>query len=469
MTDHLPPALLEACVVLGASYDKLKELYQVPMQTAELPLLEPEVLHVLAPPFFSRGPAQCGAVRSLGRRRRPFIRKKKERPPPAVSVPGERSEDISVPKDIDLNALPQLCFPGGLQVTSELKEEQFHFLVFTDVFGNQTHGVVMQYYRLIMEGTPIYKNGHGSFNTTRLYSAYGFCLISKYPYYTALKDCLSCLLVQLKTCRLSDMEARVKEFTAKLALVPIPPPGPLHVMFSLHPLNIVLPSREEKDCPIVDLDLHIPLLCFRPRQLLQVLSCLLQEQRVVLFSADLARLTLVAESLLLFLKPVSWQQPYVPVLARGMLDFLMAPTAFLMGCHSSHFEEVAAETEDLILINIDAGSVSTSQCEDVGLPEIPVAAAECFTQRCMSLQLHFQLYQCQRASCSDINEQRAQKRAWQSSLNMDIQRIALELIVNIFRDVSSHLNFEHRVFNSEEFLKTREPSEQLFYKMVSHE
>lgn len=32
MIDHLPPALLEACVVLGASYEKLKDLYQVPMQ-----------------------------------------------------------------------------------------------------------------------------------------------------------------------------------------------------------------------------------------------------------------------------------------------------------------------------------------------------------------------------------------------------------------------------------------------------
>lgn len=34
------------------------------------------------------------------------------------------------------------------------------------------------------------------------------------------------------------------------------------------------------------------------------------------------------------------------------------------------------------------------------------------------------------------------------------------------RDVSSHLNYEHRVFHSEEFLKTREPAEQLFYKKV---
>lgn len=35
---------------------------------------------------------------------------------------------------------------------------------------------------------------------------------------------------------------------------------------------------------------------------LQVMSCLLQEQKVVLFSADWTRLTLMAESLLIFLK-----------------------------------------------------------------------------------------------------------------------------------------------------------------------
>ncbi|XP_031708722.1 DENN domain-containing protein 3-like isoform X1 [Anarrhichthys ocellatus] len=470
MADHLPPVLLEACVVLGASSDKLSEVYQAINSngSTEHLLLEPEVLYVLAPPFVSRPPAESEAARSHGKRQRSFLRKKREHPPPAAatSIQADGSEDVSVPKDIDLMALPQLCFPGGLQVTNEEKDEQFHFLVFTDVFGNKTHGVVMQCYRPILEGTSVCKNGAGSFKFSKLFSAYGFCVISKYPYFTALKDCLSCLLIQLRRCRLSDMEERVKEFAAKLALVPIPPPGQLHLMFTLCPLTIVLPSREDKDHPAVDLDLHLPFFCFRPKQLLQVLSCLLQEQRVVLFSADWARLTLVAESFLLFLQPLSWQQPYVPVLARGMLDFLMAPTAFLMGCQLSHFEEVATETDDLVLINIDNGSVSTSCSETLDLPEIPPAAADCFTQRCQTLQIHFDLYQCHHASCTDISEQRAQRRAWQHNLNLDIQRITLELIINIFRDVSSHLNYEHRVFNSEEFLKTREPSEQLFYKQV---
>lgn len=38
------------------------------------------------------------------------------------------------------------------------------------------------------------------------------------------------LLVQLHTARQADFEETVKEFTAKLSLVPLPPPGQLHVV-----------------------------------------------------------------------------------------------------------------------------------------------------------------------------------------------------------------------------------------------
>lgn len=34
------------------------------------------------------------------------------------------------------------------------------------------------------------------------------------------------------------------------------------------------------------------------------------------------------------------------------------------------------------------------------------------------------------------------------------------------REVRNHLNYEHRVFNSEEFLKTRAAGDQRFYKQV---
>ena len=73
----------------------------------------------------------------------------------------------------------------------------------------------------------------------------------------------------------------------------------------------------------------------------QILSCLLTEQRVVFFSSSWALLTLVAECFMAYLHPLQWQHTFVPILSGQMLDFLMAPTSFLMGCHLDHFEEVS--------------------------------------------------------------------------------------------------------------------------------
>uniref|UniRef100_A0AAY5K9K8 UDENN domain-containing protein n=1 Tax=Esox lucius TaxID=8010 RepID=A0AAY5K9K8_ESOLU len=454
MADHVPSGLLEACVVVGASEDKLKDVCQSLKQvdgTTDMPVLDPEVLQVHVPPFVTKGnTGESGGHGTFSRvqRRESFIQKD-ERPVSAPSDPveAESTKVVGVPKEIDLMALSHLCFPGGLQVTDEPKEEQFHFLVLTDVFGNQTHGVVLRCYRPF-----------------QLYTAHAICVISKHPYYNALKDCLSCFLVQLRTCRLS--EEMVKEFAAKLSLVPIPPPGQLHVMFNLRPLMVFLPAREDKDLPAVDLDLHLPFLCFTSEQILQIITGILMEQKVVFFSADWSRLTLVAECFLLYIQPLRWQHPYAPILSHQMLDFTMAPTAFIMGCHLNQFQEVAAETVDLMLINIDDGTVSSSCHETVDIPDIPFASAECFIKRSQKLQLQYDLEVCRQGAGADINEMRMLRRQWQQNLNRDIQKITLELIVNTFRDVSSHLNYEHRVFNSEGFLNNRELADQPFYKKV---
>uniref|UniRef100_A0A674E560 DENN domain containing 3 n=1 Tax=Salmo trutta TaxID=8032 RepID=A0A674E560_SALTR len=419
----------------------------------ELPLLESEVLQVHAPPFVTnesvssetKGQGHAPAFTRI-QRRRSFIKKKMVRPGTANGEAakgsdggGGTTEDISVPKDLDLIALPQLCFPGGLQIASEQREDSYHYLVFTDVFGNRTHAVVVQYYRPIQDGG--HQNGHRlSSKSSHLYTAYSICVISKYPYYNALRDLPNIKLVNLTTC------------------VPLPV---LSQVFSLRPLQIGLPPREDKDRPAVDLDLHLPFLCFRPRQLLQIITSLLTEQRVVLFSWDWARLTLLAESLMLFIHPLVWQHPFVPVLSSQMLDFLMAPTAYLMGCHLHHYEEVAAETDDLILVNIDDGTVSSSSSDGVDLPDVPLAAREV-----EGLQMHYDLEVCHLGSSTDVNDQRAQRRQWQRKLNTHIQNITLELIVNIFREVHDHLNYEHRVFNSDEFFRSREPADQPFFKKV---
>ncbi|XP_065484221.1 DENN domain-containing protein 3 isoform X2 [Caloenas nicobarica] len=482
MEDVLPPGLLEICLLVGVPRERVRALLQgTQRKPKNLPPLDPEVLSVFVPPFISRDDIQVTNTSGnhLNKSKRRSFRKKKERPKieNLKSLNGEQkapdTEDITVPKDIDLIGLPQLCFPGGLYVTSESKEDHVHFLVFTDVCGNRTYGVVAQYYQPMQDGC-ISLNGQAHWESAQTgkmpvcFVPFAICVISRYPYFNALKDCLSCLLVQLRPFKDLDVEEHIKEFAAKLFLIPSPPPGPLHLVFNMKPLQIIIPSREDPDSPIIDLDLHLPLLCFKPEQVLQIMTCILTERRIVFFSSDWALLTLVAECFMLYLHPLQWQHTFVPLLSHQMLDFVMAPTSFLMGCHTDHFEEVSTETEDLILINIDNGDITHSKMaeEEPEIPDVPAQAAETFIKRVESLRLHYDLELCHLRASVDLGELQMRRRAWQQKLNTEVQQTALQLIVNIFREVKDHLNYEHRVFNSEEFLKTRAIGDQPFYKKV---
>ncbi|XP_027463338.2 DENN domain-containing protein 3 isoform X2 [Zalophus californianus] len=501
----LPSGLLELCALLGPSRDSLRGPDQVREQmslkngVSRPSALDPEVLSIFVPPFVTKEDSQMAGAPCVtpSKTRRRSFRKKRDKPKtePWKGLP---PEDVSVPNGVDLLALPQLCFPGGVYMASEPREDCVHFLVLTDVCGNRTYGVVAQYYRPLHDESCFY-NGKAHWEPSwptagaaGCFIPFAVCVVSKLPYYNALKDCLSCrvtsthskkrtwpapqhptspappcsLLTHLKLCKDFEVDNHIKDFAAKLSLIPSPPPGPLHLIFNMKPLQIVFPSRADPESPLIDLDLHLPLLCFRPEKVLQILTCLLTEQRIVFFSSNWALLPLVAECFLAYLHPLQWQHTFVPVLSHQMLDFVMAPTSFLMGCHLDHFEEVSKEADGLILINIDNGSVTCSNDEDVDVPDIPLLAAQTFIQRVQSLQLHHELDLAHLGTSTDLNEGRTRRRAWQQRLNCQVQQVALHLLFSIFREVKNHLNYEHRVFNSEEFLKTRAPGDQQFYRQV---
>ncbi|XP_004405629.1 PREDICTED: DENN domain-containing protein 3 [Odobenus rosmarus divergens] len=471
----LPSGLLELCALLGPSRDSLRGPDQMSLKNGvSCPSsLDPEVLSIFVPPFVTKEDSQMAGAPCVtpSKTRRRSFRKKRDKPKtePWKGLP---PEDVSVPNGVDLLALPQLCFPGGVYVASEPREDCVHFLVLTDVCGNRTYGVVAQYYRPLHDESCFY-NGKAHWEPSwptvgaaGCFVPFAVCVVSKLPYYNALKDCLSCLLTHLKLCKDFEVDNHIKDFAAKLSLIPSPPPGPLHLIFNMKPLQIVFPSRADPESPLIDLDLHLPLLCFRPEKVLQILTCLLTEQRIVFFSSNWALLPLVAACFLAYLHPLQWQHTFVPVLSHQMLDFVMAPTSFLMGCHLDHFEEVSKEADGLILINIDNGSVTCSNDEDVDVPDIPLLAAQTFIQRVQSLQLHHELDLAHLGTSTDLNEGRTRRRAWQQRLNCQVQQVALHLLFSIFREVKNHLNYEHRVFNSEEFLKTRAPGDQQFYRQV---
>ncbi|KAJ8784925.1 hypothetical protein J1605_007481 [Eschrichtius robustus] len=173
--------------------------------------LDPEVLSVFVPPFVTKEDSQPAGVSCVtpGKTRRRSFRKKRERPKaePSKGHPGgprgQDPEDVGIPNGVDLLALPQLCFPGGVCVASEPKEDCVHFLVLTDVCGNRTYGVVAQYYRPLHDEYCFY-NGQMRWEASGLgrsaagcFVPFAVCVVSRFPYYNALKDCLSCEIIKV--------------------------------------------------------------------------------------------------------------------------------------------------------------------------------------------------------------------------------------------------------------------------------
>nr|XP_032809049.1 DENN domain-containing protein 3-like [Petromyzon marinus] len=325
-----------------------------------------------------------------------------------------------------------------------------------------------------------------------LYSPICVCLISRAPYFTALQEFLSWLSHTLASRRcattttaVSVTEAavvvEVSRFAARLFLVPLAPPGPLHLCVEMGPLRVLLPPS---DSEVHDLDLTLPFTCLRSRHLLQVLTCLLLEQKLVLLSAEWALLAPAGHCLLAFLAPLCWRHTFVPVLASSMLGFLEAPTVYLMGTHGRH-KHAVSQVEDLVIVDLDSGQLIPTPASVPGYPPgsagppgtpngqsltpliaPPEEAAEAFLSRCRHFCVREEAHALGVATPCSLHELRRAARARRQRLNTCIQELFLGFIHHAFREVLAHLDVEQRVFSREEFLESRRPADLPFYRKV---
>ncbi|XP_059607628.1 DENN domain-containing protein 5B isoform X1 [Phlebotomus argentipes] len=143
--------------------------------------------------------------------------------------------------------------------------------------------------------------------------------------------------------------------------VSIPDPG--------RSIRIYLPPEESHQPPIPTLlqrpSVHneLPLLDFPARQMfrhlgiecvIQLFTCVLLENQVLLRSADYNKLMIVAECITNLLFPFTWPHVYAPILPASLYHFLDAPVPFVMGLHADAETSMKIGTEaTLCYVDID--------------------------------------------------------------------------------------------------------------------
>uniref|UniRef100_A0A4W5KNT8 DENN/MADD domain containing 5B n=1 Tax=Hucho hucho TaxID=62062 RepID=A0A4W5KNT8_9TELE len=171
----------------------------------------------------------------------------------------------------------------------------------------------------------------GSFQPTRdtLYASKALCVLTPLPFLHAARHFLS-QLHQAVTSHAAPPLPLESYIHNILYEVPVPPPGRSLRFYGVQgPIVCQQPSPEE--LPLGDYPLGEAFSLLGVENMVRLLTSVLLETQVLLYSQDYQRLMTVAEGITNLLFPFQWQHVYLPILPAPLHHLLDAPVPFLMG------------------------------------------------------------------------------------------------------------------------------------------
>ncbi|XP_034032616.1 DENN domain-containing protein 5B-like [Thalassophryne amazonica] len=211
----------------------------------------------------------------------------------------------------------------------------------------------------------------GNFDPSRdtLYVSKALCLLTPLPFLQAARQFLSQLhqAVSSHSPPPLPLESYIHNI---LYEVPLPPPG-RSLRFHGVQGPIVCQRPGPGELPLGEYPLEEAFSLLGVNNMVQLLTCVLLETQVLLYSQDYQRLMTVAESVTTLLFPFQWQHIYLPIVSAPLHHLLDAPVPFLMGIQrrggvqgsSLHLSHEA----NLCFVDIDNHSVDTPE----DLPAFP--------------------------------------------------------------------------------------------------
>lgn len=202
-----------------------------------------------------------------------------------------------------------------------------------------------------------------------LYVSKAVSLITPLPFVQAAQQFLTGLYKQ--AMGRSGEEMSVESFIYHLLYhVPLPPPSrSVQLSYWGQALTCYRPNKRNQ-LPLCDYLVSDLLKLLDLPSFIQLFTCVLLENQVLLYSRDLHRLMLVSELVTSVLFPFNWQHVYVPILPSTLHHFLDAPVPFIMGLHavteSPAPEELPCEA-NLCFVDIDHKRVTVPE----DLPPFP--------------------------------------------------------------------------------------------------
>ena len=265
------------------------------------------------------------------------------------------------------------CQPAGWKLSPQRCPPEFFIAVLTDMDADRHYCACLSFSESVSITMPRPDDDVDTDETENpiahqslMFSPKCLVLVSRLDYFETFRNCLGIIY----TAYVDRLDAQLEVLVGNIiGCVYVPPPGGPQVRFSigagdrqaLQPkLNSSIPSS--RNCVAVlfqQLGIHNTLVLF---------CAALTDHKIVFHSRSYSRLTDACQAIVVLHYPLKFSYVYIPILPAHLVEVLNSPTPYMAGVHSSLTEDTA-DLLDVIIVDLDGGSIKIPEC--VNIPMIP--------------------------------------------------------------------------------------------------
>ncbi|TYI11413.1 hypothetical protein ES332_A09G206200v1 [Gossypium tomentosum] len=373
-------------------------------------------------------------------------------PPPPPQLP-----TCVLPAGVEL-------FPSGFDSNDPLSYPRSYPIVLTEGDGSKIYVSCITFRDPVCEDiAEAYRIPPNSFADKCI------CVVSRSPCFRVLREALEeifalCFSPSGSSKPLWDVIAHI------VSNVPLPTPGKERVLFAIDNclLSVEVPPKD--GLPHADISFQPLVQCLDVDNLIKLFTAVLLERRILIRSNKYSLLSLASEAICHLIYPFRWQHVYIPLLFFSGVDYIDAPTPYMMGLHSG-VDTSNLGMDGVVIVDLEFNQITTTE----EIPPIPEPELSLLRGEILKL-LHpnvvgIDLMRANFCGSSDQNLKIINK-PWGEDHDLQLRLIFLKFFASILAGYRNFMeNNATHVFNTQAFLKkrsrsTNQPSEPMIAQFL---
>ena len=289
------------------------------------------------------------------------------------------------------NEIINHIFPNGYKIIKSLeKPNQINFSLILD---NRFYSAIYPYKyftcSIIYENINQYKelfncqkdniNIENNLNEENIFIPKCICFVSKHPYFIYFNNILNILINIFEEKLKSKVDFLLDKIIQHIIIqTPEIPRGLRKINLQIiKDININIEEHKMTEASLINFDIKKYIKFFSSQNIIEILTYILLETKMIFFSSNIENLTYVIMLFLNMIFPFKYQYQIISILHKEKFHYLNNKSPFIYGINESFNENFLQNNnlnikDAIILIDIDNGLFNTKNLEN-DIPQIPIS------------------------------------------------------------------------------------------------